>query len=703
MKMFKLSPKSTEIYRISGIYAFWGCLWILFSDQIILYFFKDAHLLARIQTIKGWVFILVTAGLLFFLVKRSLEKLEIEQQRLSNVIEATKTGTWEWHIRSNQLLVNDRCLEMTGHSRAEIAPNTSEFRKQLIHPDDFPKLKSVISELTSMQRDDYETEYRLKHKDGRWIWIHDRGKVIGKDQHKSPLIVTGTVHDITTKKKAEQDLRLAQYCLDHSAIAIFSIDEDGRIAMANHTARRNLGYTDAEIRALSLFDIDPNFNLETWLRHRKKLEEKTPLCFESTHKRKDGSIFPVEITVNYLNFEESPRTFSFVQDISQRQKLQNELNQKNKMEAIGLLAGGMAHNFNNSLAIVLGNLEMAIRKREKESGLTDYLNNARAAALRSRDLINQIMTYSRKSSGVNELFKISEVLQETFTLLKSTTPTTINLFLSLPESDQNMLVLGNPSRIQEILLNLHGNAVHAVDETGEISIGLEKAYLKSEQTINPNSPHYCYFAKICFTDNGCGIPEETLLKIFDPFFTTKKVNEGTGMGLATVKGIVEQHNGFINVTSNPGLGTTFHLYFPLADDQSAGTGKIKNSLVKNGTETILLVDDDLKLNEINQEMLSDLGYQVVSATNAEEAFSILQQTPQRFSLVITDQTMPGQNGHQLAQSIRRLNPQLPIILCTGYSSKNSEVDIDPQLFAARCFKPLQLSEISHVIRDILDA
>ncbi len=701
MKRFQLTPNTAEVTRIAGIYAFWGFLWILFSDQIILFFFQDANLLAKIQTIKGWFFILVTAALLFFLVKRSLEKLAFEQQQLANVMEATKTGTWEWHIKSGQLLVNDRCLAITGHSHAEIEPSATEFRKKLIHPDDLPKLNTTIKELKSGKRDSYECDYRLKHKNGSWVWTTERGKVIQKDSYNAPLVVAGTIHDITAKKKAEADLRLAHYCLDHSAIAIFSIDLDGKITMTNHTACQNLGYTKDEIYNLTLFDIDLNLNSEIWEQHRNKLNHKQVLTFESSQKRKDGSLFPVEVTINHLIFEEHPMYFSFVQDISQRKELQTELNQKNKMEAIGLLAGGMAHNFNNSLAIVLGNLEMAIRKNPKDSALTDYLDNAKAAALRSRDLISQIMTYSRKSSGTNALFNISDVLQETFTLLKSTTAATINLTLSVLESADNMWMHGDPSRIQEILLNLHGNAVHAVADAGDISITLEKVYLDSEQALGRDKNNHL-FAKIRFSDNGCGIPEETLLRIFDPFFTTKKVNEGTGMGLATVKGIVVQHNGLINVTSKPGLGTEFNLYFPLADEQSANpVGRINTSIVK-GSETILLVDDDLKLNEINQELLCELGYQVVSATNAEAALSILQEAAQRFSLVITDQTMPGLSGQQLAREIKKLYPQLPIILCTGYNTRNAEQNIDPRLFAARCFKPLQLFEVSQVIRKILD-
>lgn len=700
MKSDRLTIKTADAYRIAGVYAFGGFLWILFSDQVLLYFFHDAALLARIQTAKGWIFILVTAILLLFLVKRSIEKIHLEQQHLANIIKATKTGIWEWNVKTDQLLTNDRWYQMTGYPRAEIAPLTSKKLEQLLHPEDMQRVKKILRELINNQRDDYECEFRLQHKQGGWVWIQDRGKVIQRDQNCSPLVITGTYHDITSKKKAGQDLRLAQYCLDHSAVAIFSLDQNGQIVMANNRACQNLLYTKDEMHTLSIFDIDPNFTPHIWQQHRNKLRRHKHVNFESTNKRKDGTIFPVEVTVNLLNFEAKEVAFSFVQDISQRKQLQNELQQKNKMEAIGLMAGGMAHNFNNSLAIVLGNLEMAIRKGDNSNRLTGYLNNARVAALRSRDLISQIMTYSRKSPGRDTLFNLRELLVETFTLLKSTTPATINHKLSLPEQYEDLIIKGNPSRIQEIILNLHGNAVHAVNEVGEITISLKKEVGTLECTASHHQAGH--YARIDFADSGCGIPEEILLKIFDPFFTTKNINEGTGMGLATVKGIVEAHNGFINVTSSPGKGTVFNLFFPLAQEQDTNSADSENTDIFTGTECILLVDDDDKLIKINQDMLTELGYHVFTAAHAEEALDILLCSKETFKLVITDMTMPGKTGRQLAQEINSNFPDLPIILCTGYSSKVSEQDLAQQLFAAQCFKPLQLSEISRVIREVLD-
>ena len=453
---------------------------------------------------------------------------------------------------------------------------------------------------------------------------------------------------------------------------------------------------DSEVKAI--LPDDPRILL---------LEQGETLSFEAMHRRKDGSMFPVETLIREVEIEGQTLLFSIERDLTERKKtekqqaeLEEQLRQKYKMEAVGLMAGGIAHNFNNSLAIVLGNLEMAQRKFADPERIRQYLENARTAVLRSRDLVNQIMTYSRKGVHDRHTVHLPLILDETLKLLRSTSPATIELSGSLALDDETMVISADPGRIQEALINLYTNAVHAIDEQGEIRISLRSVALTAQDIPARYECSPGRYARLSVRDNGCGIPAEVLEKIFDPFFTTKEVNIGTGMGLSTVQGIVEQHAGLIKVKSTPGEGTEFELYFPLTEKAEENSQAILSD-PPHGTEKVLFVDDEAMLIDIAGQMLTDLGYEIVATTEGRQALEMIRKNPARFDLVITDQTMPGMTGKELSHEIMQINPQLPVILCTGYSSKISERDIGQDGIRAYCTKPLQLAELSVVIRQVL--
>lgn len=479
----------------------------------------------------------------------------------------------------------------------------------------------------------------------------------------------------------------------------------------SESACRKHGYERNELIGRPISVLDP-FEKEVSknddrLQH---LAQGNTVCFEVTHRRKDGSTFPVESLIKMIQIKDSFFLFAIERDLTEQKKLkqqqrdlEEQIRQKYKMEAIGLMAGGMAHNFNNSLAIVLGNLEMAQRKLSQPEKLRNYLDNAQNAVLNTRNLINQIMIYSRKGSHEKKPVQFSTIIDETLELLRSTNPATLQLNYSVSEEAHPLKIYADSKQLQDTLINLYTNALHATAEKGEITINLESVKLDKKMIPAQDDSVPGHYAKLSIKDNGHGMSAETLSKIFDPFFTTKDVGEGTGMGLATVQGIIEQHKGLINVISAEGKGTTFELYFPTitAQQKLAQNDNEKNHIL-HGFESILFVDDEEKLIHIAEEMLTELGYEVTSVSGGRQALDLIQKDPKRFDLVMTDQTMPEMTGKELAEKIRQANLKLPIILCTGYSSKIADDEIPQFGISAYCTKPLRLAELSQVIRSVLN-
>lgn len=402
------------------------------------------------------------------------------------------------------------------------------------------------------------------------------------------------------------------------------------------------------------------------------------------------------------------RTYVAITDLTdlkeaerKRLELETQLRQKFKMEAVGLMAGGMAHNFNNNLAIILGNLEIARNKLSAGSNIINYLDSAKLAVLRSRDLVMQILSYSRKGAHDKMPVRLSQLVEETYRLLFSTIPSTVKLRRVISAESVNATLKADASRIQEILINLCNNAVHAMDEKGDLTIGLE---IFAVQTEDIPAQYRCLpgrYAKLSVSDTGCGMSAETLERIFDPFFTTKGAHKGTGLGLSTVQGIVDQHGGFIKVASALGQGSSFTLFFPLVETPVVEISPPVQPLPK-GDERIMFVDDEEMLASLGEQQLSAAGYQVTAVTGSLEALRLFKAQPDAFDLVITDQTMPELCGKDFIRELLKIRPDLPTILLTGYSNKVTEDEAKQLGIKAFCLKPMDLSEMVKIVREVLD-
>lgn len=510
-------------------------------------------------------------------------------------------------------------------------------------------------------------------------------------------------------KESEQKYRAV---LDHQqdCLLLHKYQTEGYSIFSdvNDTTVRFYGYSRKQLLGMTVENLIHPDKLKEHRDsgHKEKLFREKEIIIESVHIKKSGTSVPVEVSVSIVELAGETYILSAVRDITERKKAEEErlrldeqIRQKFKMEAVGVLAGGVAHNFNNSLAIILGNLEMAQRKVTDPEKIVAYLENAQKAVLLSRSLIQQILTYSRKNSHEKKPVQLSAMVEDIIKLLRSTIPTTIELRFDQQVKQNTALILADPGQLHDVLINLCTNAVHAMDEKGALEIALEeKSLSRADIPTHLNHQHGPY-VKLSVKDNGCGMPDYILEKIFDPFFTTKGINEGTGMGLSTVQGIVDQHNGFIKVDSQQGRGSCFELYFPVTEqEEEIISGKEEQSTAVSGSGKILLVDDEAMLLDLGEEILTMLGYNVTTEISSKRALEAIRTDPNKFDLVITDQSMPELSGKELSQEIAALNANIPIILCTGYSTQISEEDAGLFGITSYCAKPLKIEELSQAIK-----
>lgn len=630
---------------------------------------------------------------------------------------ADYTHDWEYWLdeTGNYRYVSPSCEQITGY-RAEEFIAAPELLFEIVREDHRETVRHHFHQENSAEFSSCHLSFPILARSGEERWLDhyctavfdDQGRFVGR---------RGNNRDITERVETAAALNEShksyQRIFDNAPIGIVTVTPDGKLTSVNPFFCRFLGYSAAELLGLSVQDIShpDEYSGEVDRIRQIKDNQETTLQFEKRYRHKEGHYVWGQLTTRAVHSEDGALHIGLglVEDLTEskrfaaeRAKLEEQLRQKYKMEAVGVMAGGIAHNFNNNLGIILGNLELAeIREREGKS-LTDMLRNAKTAVLRSRDLVQQILTYSRQGGQKKGSLHAALVLDETLKLLRSTLPATIRLNEHLAADAAELCIEGDAGQLQEALLNLCTNAIHAMDEEGELHISLERTVLDQIEIPAQYSSSPGPYIRIAVSDTGCGMDDDTMARIFDPFFTTKDVDQGTGMGLASVQGIVEQHGGVIRVDSAPGLGSRFALYFPLS--QAETTEEISQEIVEppQGREKILLVDDEPMLVELGQSMLEELGYQVSPLTDSRQALDLFVANQHFFDLVITDQTMPGLTGRELIAQVKQLRPELPTILCTGYSSKISEAEAQEYKIDGYCLKPLDLHELARAVRRVLD-
>ena len=633
-----------------------------------------------------------------------VEPEKMDSHRLAAALEIASDGMWEWDQGTADMFFDSRFYTVAGYDPGEFPATFDEWAKR-IHPDDREEVKKkLIASMTGGQ-DRYEATYRFRTRTGGWIWIHARGKVVERDSAGSPLRMIGIINDVTETKHAESVHRLSEeryrMVVENAHDGIF-IAQDGLIRYANSSTKRILGRTREELAQVPIDKlIHASDRAMVVDRHHRRLRgEKVPDYYSFRALHKAGKARWLEINTVLTQWAGAPAIQAFIRDITQTKLLEKQLLQAQKMQAIGTLAGGIAHDFNNILSAMIGYTELCLNESGKAGALSSKLERVLQAGKRARDLVNQILSFSRQHDSDEKPIEIGPIIVEAVQLLRASIPTSIDMDVRMEK--EAGIVQADPTRIHQIIMNLCINAAHAMEaDGGRLDIQLENITISRQEAIRfldlPPGP----YVRVSVSDSGHGMSPEVCKQIFDPYFTTKPKGEGTGLGLSVVHGIVASLGGAINVYSEPNEGTTFTIYLPQICSDHNGQCR-ERAEIPGGRETILLVDDEALVLDMTTELLTGLGYTVVPRISSVEAVQAFRASPMRFDLVITDHNMPHMTGVELARRIMAIRKDIPVVLCSGFSAGLSEKSLKADGVQAIINKPVLNAEMAEIVRKTLD-
>jgi PAS domain S-box-containing protein len=539
------------------------------------------------------------------------------------------------------------------------------------------------------------------------------------DDHGRPRGTVAVLVDITDRKRAEEALREAHDELEERVLertealrrqadllelaynAIIVRDLNSRVTFWNARAEEIYGFTREEALSQVTHTLLQTRFPVPFEQHMTALATQGRWEGELTHTTKDGRQIAV-LSRQALQRDEAGRPVAIMEinlDITEQRRVEEHLRQAQKMEALGTLSGGIAHDFNNILAAIIGFTELVTGHIDRGSRDAHSLARVMEAAIRGRELVRQMLTFSRKSEHEKKPVSLSAIVRESVRLLRAAVPSSIDIKVDV--ASESGSILADPVQVQQVLMNLCTNAAHAMREKGGILDIKVDDFSVDPSTGNDLGISSGQYMRLMVRDTGIGMPPDVMKRIFDPFYTTKGVGEGTGLGLSVVHGIVEQHDGRIAVISEPGRGSTFTVYIPRIAEELE-TDAVSDDEIPTGSERVLFVDDEEALVEMGEDILAELGYDVTSRMNGREALVLLKSDPSRFDLVITDQTMPEMTGVELAKEVLALRPGMPIIMCTGFSHVVNEDKAKEAGIKAFAMKPLTKREIATTIRKVLD-
>ncbi|MGD9231788.1 MAG: ATP-binding protein, partial [Desulfobacterales bacterium] len=509
------------------------------------------------------------------------------------------------------------------------------------------------------------------------------------------------------RKNAEKALRQEEEkfrtFFEESPFGISIIDESGEYKYINPKFIEIFGYTLEDIPTGKEWfkKAFPNSEyrhlvISVWKNDLKKstFRESRPRTFKVTCK--DGSEKIIHFKAVTL---EAGSQFVIYEDITNQEQLENQLRQAQKMESIGTLAGGIAHDFNNILGIILGNTELAMDDIYEGNPARFNLQEIRQATLRAKDVVRQLLSFARKTSLEKKPTNIAPIIIESLKLLRASIPTSIEIRRNITKDLDT--ILADPTQINQVLINLCTNADHAMPDGGILEVNLKNVELDEDSKTQYSNLDSGRYVNLTVTDNGQGMNPEIIGRIFDPYFTTKEVGKGTGLGLSVVHGIVKSHGGGISVDSELGKGTSFRIYFPVIEREAVMETEPDKEL-PTGNERILYIDDEESMVHIGRNMLERLGYQVEAKSSPVKALELFHANPDRFDLVISDMTMPQMTGDQLVQEILKIRPDIPTILCTGFSEKIEKEKVKQMGIGQYIEKPINRSDLAKMVRNVLD-
>ncbi|MBA4366883.1 MAG: histidine kinase [Desulfobacterium sp.] len=644
------------------------------------------------------------------MVAQRTKELQKSEESLSRAVNAGNVGIWDWDLRTGQIFFSPQWKKQIGFEDHEIAGRYEEWESRL-HPNDLAATVAVLKASLAPPWHPYNVEFRMRHKDGSFRWILSMG-ALEFDEQNQPVRMMGSHIDITERKKTEEALwesnEMFSLFMQHSPIYIYIKEvtpTQSIVLQASDNFQVMIGMTGREIVGKNMAELfSPEFaakiTADDWAVVSNgevlKLDEELNGRSYSTIKfplvREDKNLlagYTIDITDRKLAEEE-------------RKKLQDQLQQAQRMESVGRLAGGVAHDFNNMLSIILGYADMSLDALQPSDPLRENIQEIISAGQRSVNVVRQLLAFARKQTVAPKILDLKDSVEDILKMLRRLIGEDIDL-LWKPASDL-WLVKMDLSQIDQLLANLVINARDAIKDVGKITIetanvAFDMSYCESHRDFLPGE-----YVQLTVSDDGCGMDKEILANIFEPFFTTKELGKGTGLGLATVYGIVKQNNGFIKVDSEPGKGSTFRIYLPrhqAAEENTEMTALPVEDLTI--VETVLLVEDEKVILKLGKIMLERLGYTVLTANTPDEAIRLSREHTGEIHLLITDVIMPEMNGRDLARQLTILYPKLKILFMSGYTANVIEQHgvLDKDIHFIQ--KPFSRKDLAFKVREALSS
>jgi len=598
------------------------------------------------------------------------------------------------------LRVNQKLCEITGYTAGEMLMMSV---RDITHRDDRDEDWAQFQRVVKVEHPDYHMEKRYLHKDGRNVWVSVNRTVV-RNEAGHPFRCMATIEDITDRRRSESRLLLQSRALEAAENTIVITDKEGLIEWANSAFCTNSGYSLAETigqnpRLLNSGHQDDKFYRDMWA----TISLGNVWHGEVINRRKDGSLYTEEMTITPVTNDagEIEHYIAVKQDITERKRLENQFMRAQRMESIGTLAGGIAHDLNNILAPILLSIEM-LKETSTDPESVRILETIELSAKQGADIVKQVLSFARGLEGKKIEVQARHLLKNLENIIKNTFPKDIRLRLSIP--NDTWTILGDPTQVQQILLNLCVNARDAMPSGGALTLGLENCVLDDKYATQNLQAKPGRYVAISVTDSGTGMRQNIIDKIFDPFFTTKELNQGTGLGLSTVMGIVKSHEGTINVYSEVGKGTTFKVYLPAAKTSLAGQDRQSQSLrlQRGNNEMILVVDDETSIRKMTSQILQTFGYRVLTATDGADAVAVYARNKDDIAVVLTDMAMPVMDGSAAIVALRRINPLVKIIAASGLHARLGFSKLHDTGIKHTLTKPFTSAALLETLRAILD-
>ena len=638
--------------------------------------------------------------------ERTEAALRTSEERYALAICGANDGIWDIDIETGRAYFSPRWKSMLGYKDDEFANNYYEWEKR-IQPDDRHRAIDTRKAYLDGFIPTYEMEYRLQHKDGSYRWMHVRGACF-RDSTGKPYRFAGSHSDITDRKRIEDALRESEKkyrtLFEESKDIVFIVDVHGKIIDINPTGTELLGYTRTEILApdfINRLRISP----KTRAQFRKTLEKHAFVKdSEIELSRKDGEklVFHVSASLRQDDMGRISGYRGIAHDLTERKRLEQQLLLAQKLESIGILAGGVAHDFNNLLTAISG-YGQVIRDiiPSDDELLQESIGQVLRAAGRAAELTKNLLAFSRKQFMNPKPVQVDTIIHNTFDLIKKILGE--NIELSTCFSDKSLLVRADTGQMEQVLMNLATNARDAMPSGGHMHITTREVIIQEgfETKYGLTAPGI--YALISVSDTGMGIDDKSQERVFEPFYTTKEIGKGTGLGLSIIYGIVKQHNGSAHIKSEPGKGTTISIYLPTIEEVHICREKRHNAKHSvEGDETILVTEDDEIVKTFLVKILERVGYNVITAKDGEDGVSRFKEHADDISLVLTDVVMPKKNGKEIIEEIKKIKPEMKVIFISGYTKDIIHQKGIIEKDTAFITKPFQKADLLQRVREVLD-